>query len=96
MASNAENVVLHLDAHTGKVLAVVKVGTTPQDGVIAPDGSVWVPNLGDGTVSRIDPKTNRVTATVRVGPKPFVLGVGAGSIWSPSYGGSDVRRIALR
>lgn len=30
-------------------------------------GSMWVPNSSDGTVSRIDLQTNRVTATIRVG-----------------------------
>jgi virginiamycin B lyase len=30
-------------------------------------GAVWVPNEADGTVSRIDPATNRVVATVRIG-----------------------------
>lgn len=30
-------------------------------------GSVWVPNSSDGTVSRVDLATNRVTATLRVG-----------------------------
>jgi YVTN family beta-propeller protein len=50
--------------------------------------------MGDGTVSRIDPKSDRVTATIKVGPKPFVLNVGDGDVWAPSYGGADVRRIA--
>ena len=94
VASNVDDVVLHLDPRTGKVLAAVKVGLTPQDGTIGPDGSVWVPDMGDDTVSRVDPATNKVTATIHVGPKPFVLSTGDGDVWAPSYGGSDVRRIA--
>ena len=35
VASNVDDVVLHLDPHTGRVLATVKVGATPQDGTIA-------------------------------------------------------------
>src|SRR5207248_3316264 len=31
------------------------------------EGAVWVPNTGDGTVSRIDPRSNRVVATLRIG-----------------------------
>jgi YVTN family beta-propeller protein len=30
-------------------------------------GAVWIPNTGDGTVSRIDPTTNRILATLRIG-----------------------------
>jgi YVTN family beta-propeller protein len=94
VASNADNVVLHLDPKTGAVLATVAVGNIPQDGTIAADGSVWVPNLGDGTVSRIDPTRNVVTNTIAVGAKPFVLNSAFGSVWVPSYGGRDVRRIS--
>ena len=37
------------------------------DGDHAGFGSVWVANSLDGTLSRIDPQTNAVTATVAVG-----------------------------
>jgi streptogramin lyase len=33
----------------------------------AGDGAVWIPNTGDGTVMRIDPKANRVGATLSIG-----------------------------
>jgi YVTN family beta-propeller protein len=47
-------------------LATVAVGLragTPVAGL----GAVWIPNTGDGTVSRIDPTTNRILATLRIG-----------------------------
>jgi YVTN family beta-propeller protein len=53
-------------ARSGPVLASVAVGSragTPVVGL----GAVWVPNTGDGTVSRIDPGSNRTVATFRVG-----------------------------
>jgi DNA-binding beta-propeller fold protein YncE len=53
-------------ARSGPVLASVAVGSragTPAVGL----GAVWVPNTGDGTVSRIDPGSNRTVATFRVG-----------------------------
>jgi DNA-binding beta-propeller fold protein YncE len=51
---------------TGPLLATISVGlrpATPATGL----GAVWIPNTGDGTVSRIDPATNRTVATFRVG-----------------------------
>jgi len=51
---------------TGPVLASVAVGSragTPAVGL----GAVWIPNTGDGTVSKIDPALNRTIATFRVG-----------------------------
>jgi YVTN family beta-propeller protein len=48
------------------VLATITVGARPGTAV-AGLGAVWVPNTGDGTVSKIDPSTNRAVATWRVG-----------------------------
>ena len=50
-------------------------------------GAVWVPNEADGTISRIDPATNRVVATIRVGdPQQLVAaGCGPGSVHSFMY-----------
>lgn len=54
---------------SGPVQAVVAVGQRP--GVpAAGEGSIWVPDTADGTVSRIDPGTNRVVATIRIGDQP--------------------------
>jgi len=53
-------------APSGPLLASVAVGLrpgTPATGL----GAVWIPNTGDGTVSRIDPATNRIVATLRIG-----------------------------
>ena len=45
------------------------------------DGSVWVANSGDGTVSRVDPQTDRVVATIPVGQSPQALVVRLRSLW---------------
>ena len=54
---------------SARVVARTAVGTTPA-GVAVGHGSVWVANSGDGTVSVIDSKTNRVTGTIDVGGTP--------------------------
>ena len=38
-------------------------------------------NAGDGTVSRIDPGTGKVVATIRVGNAPSGIAVSAGHVW---------------
>jgi DNA-binding beta-propeller fold protein YncE len=49
-----------------RVVATLHVGVTP--GVPAVGGGfVWVPNSAEGTVSKIDPRTNRVVDTLRIG-----------------------------
>jgi YVTN family beta-propeller protein len=79
----------------GRITATVAVGH-PLGPVAAGEGAVWVENK-DATVSRIDPATNTVVATVQT---PFALtgaagwiAAGAGSVWISNPGGNSVTRI---
>ena len=45
------------------------------------DGAIWTTNLANGTVSRIDPRTNDVTATRQLAGTPQALAAGGGSAW---------------
>jgi DNA-binding beta-propeller fold protein YncE len=49
-----------------RVVATLHVGATPGVPVVG-GGFVWVPNSADGTVSKIDPRADRVVDTIRVG-----------------------------
>jgi YVTN family beta-propeller protein len=49
--------------------------------VVVGFGSVWATNTQDGTVSRIDPRTNRVVNTIHVAPCPIGITAGAGAVW---------------
>jgi DNA-binding beta-propeller fold protein YncE len=82
---------------TGPLLATIAVGSraaTPAIGL----GAVWIPNTGDGTVSKIDPAVNRAVATFRVGDAyPFYQSVCRpyGSIHSWMVTTFHVRRCDL-
>jgi hypothetical protein len=73
------------------IAATISVGDTPSGVAVAPSG-VWVTNFWDLTVSRIDPATNTVLQTIKVGTSTlagpvfeglFPMGVasGEGSVW---------------
>jgi YVTN family beta-propeller protein len=62
------------------VQAAIRVGQAP-GAVLVAEGSVWVANRGDGTISRIDPATNRVLATIAVEANPTRLTADAGAVW---------------
>src|SRR6266542_1130597 len=56
-------------------------------------GSVWVAQSG-GTVSRIEPRSGKIVATIVVGNDPRALAVGAGAVWvANAWGEGTVSRI---
>jgi branched-chain amino acid transport system substrate-binding protein len=57
------------------------------------EGAVWVASQLDDTVSRIDPATHEVTATVDVGRGAAGIAVGAGSVWVANAIDGTVSRI---
>jgi DNA-binding beta-propeller fold protein YncE len=72
----------------GEFGAEIAVGVRPF-GIAATDNAIWVAIADEGTVTRIDPTTNRVVATVQVGPaEPDTyaglsdLAVYAGQVWT--------------
>jgi virginiamycin B lyase len=71
--------VLKLDPATGAILARIPHVGGVSIGVGS--GAVWVADTAGGAVTRIDPASNRVSATIRVGSNPIGIAVGANAIW---------------
>ena len=59
--------------------------------VVSTFGSVWVANHLDGTVSRLEPSTGHVQATIPVGQGPNALAAAGGSLWV----GSELEDIVV-
>lgn len=83
VTSAPKNTVTHLDPRKNFIDAVITVGKRPCSGLAAGFGSIWVPNCGDKTVSRIDIATNKVTATLQVTPGESEGGIAASldAVW---------------
>jgi YVTN family beta-propeller protein len=58
----------------------IRVGRLPTAVAVGAD-AVWVANSLDGTVSRIEPRTRTVEATIEVGQRPQDLTVAGGLVW---------------
>jgi len=84
-----------VNPHNTEVVAEVRVGPRPRRLAIG-EGGVWTLN-GDGTVSRVDPGTNKLVATIAVGRDTARgdIAAGAGSIWL-SLPGTPIVRIDPR
>jgi YVTN family beta-propeller protein len=70
-----------IDPGTNEIVAEVPVGIRPGP-VAAGAGSVWVGNLEDRTLTRIDAVQRTVTATISLDRRtPTGVAVGEGSVW---------------
>jgi hypothetical protein len=61
--------------------AHIALGRTPLD-IASGAGSVWIANRGDGTISQINPASERITRTIHIGYRLAGLAVGAGAVWA--------------
>ena len=76
----APNEVAAIDTRSDRVVAAIPVGDRP--GAIAfGSGSLWVANLDDQTISRIDPGGPRKLGLVRVPGPPTGIAAGPGGLW---------------
>jgi streptogramin lyase len=67
----------------GTVAATFAVGKNPCSGLAAGFGSVWVPNCGDSTITRLDLKDGKTQATfpLTIADDEGGVAIGAGSFW---------------
>jgi DNA-binding beta-propeller fold protein YncE len=95
VADPAEEVstVLRIDAATNSVVGQpIKVGQEPLF-LAAGAGSIWVGSHDSKTISRIDPRTSKVIATIDTGFEVHGLSYGEGSLWVANYHGHAVVRV---
>jgi len=64
---------------------------------IAVGESIWISNAPKNTVTRIDPKTNKIADTVTGLNRPCSgLAIGFGSLWVPTCGDQSLARVDLK
>jgi streptogramin lyase len=56
-------------------------------------GQVWVPEVRADTIAIVDPATNGIVRTLKVGAGPFVVTQIDGDAWVPSWKGADIWRV---
>jgi DNA-binding beta-propeller fold protein YncE len=78
------DVVVRIDPRTNRV--VDRIPVDPPSGLAFGHGSVWVTSAGYGTVSRIDPQSDKVVAKIRVGRGVGDIAVdeSSGAVWVAS------------
>ena len=86
------NRVTRLNARTNTVATVITV-KNPCSGLVADNGSLWIPSCGEHSLVKVNAETGAVQATLPVGPADSEGGiaVGAGSIWMVTADGELTR-----
>jgi YVTN family beta-propeller protein len=69
-----------INVRSDRVVGVVPVGARPS-AVAFGSGSLWVANLDDQTISRIDPGTLHTLRTIELRGPPTGIATGAGGLW---------------
>ena len=93
LSSVSPNSVGVIDPGSNKLVADVPVGIDPQ-AIATGLGGVWVTNVEDETVSRIDPTdTTARDATITVDGYPSDLAVGGGTVWVALGALAEFQRI---
>lgn len=72
--------------------AIIEVGEAPQSPAIG-FGSVWVSNHHSASVTRIDPETNDVIATMKTGKWSGGISFDSDSVWVMNYDAEFISRI---
>ncbi|MDB5726330.1 MAG: hypothetical protein JWQ16_3084 [Novosphingobium sp.] len=96
IADCQERTLNRIDMATAKVAATIATGIASPNGelsVVEGAGSIWVASDAKGVIARVDPVTNRVTASISVDPDTFYLAFAFGSLWAVSDSHQSIQRI---
>lgn len=90
--ANGGSGIARIDPSTNTVVAEVRL-TPPLGDPDVVAGKVWAPLIRENAVAIIDPATNQVERTLKVGIGPFVVTTINGEAWIPSWKGRDIWRL---
>jgi YVTN family beta-propeller protein len=81
----APNQLAAIDVRSDRVTAAISVGARP-DAVAYAAGSLWVTNLDDQTVSRLDPQSLQTLPAIRLSDPPTGIAAVPGGVWVVASG----------
>jgi streptogramin lyase len=91
-AEDFEKQLVRLNAQTGVVEATISLPSSSAGVSVAYD-RVWVAGTVGGELYQIDPSSNEIVSTTKLGQSPKLMTAGAGSVWVLNLGDGTVQRI---
>ena len=90
----ASPAVVRVDARRNRVVARIRVKEVlGESGIGVDESGAWLLTAASGDLSRIDPQTNKVTATHTVADGSTVVTTGFGSVWVANSNTNTVQRV---
>ena len=83
--------VTRINPHSNRRVGQVKGNLFAPIGLALGFGSLWIADLDAKTIDRVNVRTSRIVARLRVGGLPIRLGVGFGSVWVRDDSGRVLR-----
>jgi YVTN family beta-propeller protein len=93
VADGFSGTLLRIDPVTATILVGIPLKTGLSGVAVGEDGTPWVVNRLDGTLAKIDTRSNSVAATVAVGSGPSDVTVSAGAVWVANELDKTVYRV---
>ncbi len=95
VSNKPKNAIVRIDPKAGKMLPEVTGLNKPCSGLGIGFGSLWVPNCGDGNLTRVDLKTGKVGVSIKTGVADSEGGiaVSSDSVWLLTKANSTLARI---
>ena len=95
VSNQPKNSIARIDPKTNKFLPDVTGFHKPCSGLAVGFGSLWVPNCGDGMLTRVDLKTGKLGASIQTGVANSEGGIAVSpdSVWIMTKGDSTLARV---
>jgi len=91
--------VYRVDLITGKIQSIIKTGLADREGelsIAASADAIWVLTNADGELSKIDPKTSKVVAHIKVLPNSFAVAFGSEALWITNTKDASVQQVDIK
>lgn len=95
ISNGPKNTIVRIDTVANKIGDQIREFNKPCSGIVTGFGSLWVPNCGNKTLSRLDLITRTIQATIptTIANSEGGIATGAGSVWLMSDARSTLKRI---
>ncbi len=97
VASCLDQTIVSISLKDNRIDTTIPLTIADAEGsIVAAEGSVWVLSDKKGKLSRIDPRTNKISDVIDVAPNSFAAAAGYGSVWITNTGDDPTKNGSVQ